>query len=206
MIKKEEEIWRTYPDYPWIEVSNLGRVRTKDRTVTRGDGRKQFVRGRILKQQLKKSGYVNVGFRVNGNYVTLRVHRMVAICFLPNPNDYPEVNHIDCDPANNRAENLEWCTSEYNNAYREKYGTACNHPVIAINPDTGKVFWFESQNEAARKLGVWHQHITKVVKGRYNKTGGYWFCYADEDAVEKARTKFGDKIAEKVKKLIREHI
>lgn len=58
---KQKEVWKTYPKYHFIEVSNLGRVRTKDRVVTYKDGRKKFIKGRILKQQRDKKGYIYVG-------------------------------------------------------------------------------------------------------------------------------------------------
>ena len=54
MSNKEQEIWKVFPEYPFIEVSNLGRVRTKDRVVTYKNGTKHFYKGRVLKQQLKK--------------------------------------------------------------------------------------------------------------------------------------------------------
>lgn len=199
---REQEAWKQYPDYPFIEVSNLGRVRTKDRIITDRRGRKYHIKGRVLKQQRDQCGYMQVHFKVNGKSVCLYIHRMVAITFIPNQNGYPEVNHKDNNRANNNVSNLEWCTREYNNAYREKYGTACNHPVIAINPETGEVLRFESQSEATRKLGVSQGNISMVIKGKYDKTGGYWFCNADKNSVEKVRAKFGDEVAEKVKELM----
>lgn len=280
MSKEDQEIWKTYPEYDFIEVSNLGRVRTKDRTVTRSDGREQFVKGRVLKQQLQRNGYMYVGFGVNGKTVRLLTHRMVAISYVPNPNNYSEVNHKDNDRTNNVVSNLEWCTVQYNIAYREKYGVsareatkALRHSVFAIDLKTGKVLrfgaqneaayqlgisrsslyavingkrytaggywvtedeseiteekiqeinakmhlfggvvavnldnfnvlWFESQSEAALQLGVNVSHVSAVVKGKRNKAGGCWFTYADENAVEKARTEFGDEIAKKVEKLM----
>ena len=78
--------------------------------------------------------------------------------------------------------------------------------MFAVNLKTGKVLYFESQSEAARQLGARQGHINEVVKGKRDKTGGYWFTNADSTAVEKTRAKFGDKIAEKVEKLIREHL
>lgn len=198
---REHEVWKTYPDYDFIEVSNLGRVRTKDRYVPNGRG-KRLVKGHVLKQRILSCGYMYVQFGTNGKHIDLSVHRMVAICFLPNPNNYPEINHIDNNPTNNVVSNLEWCTSEYNIAYREKYGTACNSPVFAINQETSEVFWFRSHHEAARQLGVNQGLVTQVVKGKRHKTGGHWFCYADKNAVEKTRIKFGNEVAEKVEKLI----
>lgn len=210
MIKKEEEVWKTFPEYSFIEVSNLCRVRTKDRKIIDKNERKRFVKGRALKQHLSNSGYMRVQVSVNGKSVNLSVHRIVATCFVPNLNDYPEVNHIDCDPTNNRWDNLEWCTHQENIAYCVKLGNWVNntpsHFVIAVNSDTSEVLWFESQSEAARQLGVYTTNITKVTKGKLNKTGGFWFCNADGTAVEKARAKFGYEVANKVEKLIRERI
>lgn len=204
---KEEEIWKIYPKIPFIETSNFGRIRTKDHYVTIKNGVKRFIKGKVLKQYLNRSGYMYVSFGMNGKKVSLRVHRIVATCFVLNPNGYPQVNHKDNDRTNNSASNLEWCTSEYNNAYREKYGKARNHPVIAVNPETSEVFWFESQREAARQLSVYQTNITQVVKGKchFKTAGGYWFCNADENAVEKTRAKFGDEVAKKVEELIQKY-
>lgn len=100
----DEEIWKTYPDYSFIEVSNLGNVRTKDRYVTDKNGGKRLIKGRVLKQSPSHNGYMSVSFHTNGKRVCLRVNRMVAITFLPNPHNYPEVNHKDCNRLNNRLE------------------------------------------------------------------------------------------------------
>ena len=270
---EEQEIWKTYPEFDFIEVSNLGNVRTKDRVIkVKGQG-KRLVKGRILKQKRDRYGYMEVGFSVSGKIYRRKVHRMVLATFCPNPDNLPEVNHIDCDRTNNRLDNLEWCSSEYNVAYREKYGAACNHPVyavdlgtgkvlrfesqseaarqlgvsvqsvsavvkgrtltaggywftedeseiteekiqevkanmyfrrgvIAVNLETSEVLWFESQSKAARQLNISVQRINMVIKGKQNKTGGFWFCYANEDAEDKTREKFGDEIVNQVEKLM----
>lgn len=62
----------------------------------------------------RSNGYLRVCLWKNGVQQTFRVHRLVAEAFLPNPNNYPEVNHIDKDRANNRVENLEWCSKSHN--------------------------------------------------------------------------------------------
>ena len=208
-MSDEEEIWKTYPEFHFIEASNLGRVRTKNRFVTDRNGKKYHIKGHVLKQQLNKNGYMYVSVSVNGKNCTLSVHRIVATCFIPNPDNLPEVNHIDNDRTNNVASNLEWCTSKYNTAYKEKCGKSAaeisGRPVIVVNQDTSEVFWFETQREAGRQLSFYPGHITDVVRDRRHTTGGYWFCYADENAVEKVRSKFGNKIAEKVGKLISEN-
>lgn len=206
-MTSEKIIWKTYPEYPFIEANQFGEVRTRDRTVVRKDGTKQFVKGHILKQYPQKGGYMQVIFSVNNKKVHLYVHRIIAICFVPNPDNLPEVNHKDNDPANNIASNLEWCTSQYNIDYKKNFGTSASelfgHSVIAINSETSEVFRFESQHEAARHLGVDPSTVTKVVKGKRNKVGNSWFCNVDENAVEKVRDKFGDEVADKVEKLMK---
>lgn len=119
---REREVWGQYPDYDFIEASNLGRIRTKDRVVKGRNGSKRLYKGHVLKQWLDHNGYLFVNFRVNGKKVNLKVHRVVAITFISNPDNLPQVNRIDCDRTNNRVDNLEWCTPQYNSAYCVKMG------------------------------------------------------------------------------------
>jgi hypothetical protein len=107
MPNEDQEIWKTYPDYPFIEANQYGEIRTIDRVVTYKNGARHFYKGHILKQYGSGDGYLHVCFRVNGKLVTLKVHRVIAICFVPNPLGLPEVNHIDCNRANNNVSNLE---------------------------------------------------------------------------------------------------
>ena len=172
---KQKEIWMVFPEIPFIEVSNLGRVRTVDRTVTRGDGTKQFFKSKILKQQQVRGGYMQIRISVCGKKINLYVHRAAATCFIPNPDNLSEINHKDNNPQNNAASNLEWCTRQYNVVYREKYGKSAakifGHPVFAVNLKTGKVLRFESQREAGRQLGIHHSSISKVIEGKLNAVG-----------------------------------
>lgn len=203
----EKEVWRTYPEYPFIEANQFGEVRTKDRVVIRKNGRKLSVKGRVLKQYDNGKGYMRVTFRFNNKTISLRVSRIVATCFIPNPNNLPEVNHIDCNRSNNVVSNLEWCTHQENVAYSNKLGHTAKHnapkkPVIAVNLETLEVCLFESQHEAARQLRIDVRSVNDVIKGRQKTTHIYWFCNVDEKAVENTRTRFGDEVANKVEKII----
>ena len=75
-----------------------------------------------IKQRPNADGYMVITTGKTGNRRTASVHRMVAEAFLPNPNNLPEVNNIDCDRTNNCVENLEWCTHTENIYYSIKMG------------------------------------------------------------------------------------
>ena len=102
-----EEIWVPVLRYEDVyDVSSFGRVK-------RGD--------RILKPQSYSNGYQYVSLCKNGTRENRMIHRLVAEAFLPNDNNYPQVNHIDENIKNNRVDNLEWCTEKYRrepNPYR----------------------------------------------------------------------------------------
>lgn len=111
---KLEEVWKIVNDYPNYEVSNTGRVRNRKS-------------GRLLQQKLGREGrYMSVYLCNNGHENTQRVHRLVAKAFIPNPENKPQVNHIDGNRLNNHISNLEWCTSKENNLHAIK--TELNHP------------------------------------------------------------------------------
>ena len=202
----KNEVWKTYPEFDFIQGSSLGRVRTIDRVVSNGKGTR-LVKGRVLKQQLDKDGYLYVLFKVNGKTVARKVHRIVAQTFIPNPDNLPQANHKDCDRTNNNVKNLEWCTASYNMQYREKYGVSntesLGHPLFAVNLTTLEVSRFCSQHEAGRELNAKQGSINGVIKGRLKQTGGYWFTNADNNAVDVSRNKFGDKVANKIEKLMK---
>ena len=179
-MENQVEIWKAHPDIDKIEVSSFGRVRSSD--------------GHYYNSHRTNKGYLNVRIKIDGNWTAKLVHRLVAQTFIENPDNLPEVNHRDCDRANNNAGNLEWCTHQENVAYRDKLGhTARNNapksPVYAINLATLEVSRFPSQMEAGRSLGILYQSIYKVLKGRINQTGGYWFVNDDGHAVDVVKSK-----------------
>ena len=110
-----EEIWKDIPGYEGLyKASNLGRVQSLDKRRKNG----AFREGCILKMQTWPHGYKKVTlYDGTGSRKTMFVHRIVAITFIDNPNNYAEINHIDEDPSNNNVNNLEWCTKRYNQNY-----------------------------------------------------------------------------------------
>ena len=105
-----EEIWKDIKGYEGkYKVSNLGNVKSLNYNRT--------CKERILKYGINTDGYLFVGLSKNGIHKNFLIHRLTAQAFIENPDNLPQVNHIDEDKSNNCVENLEWCTAEYNNNY-----------------------------------------------------------------------------------------
>ncbi len=116
-----EEIWRDIAGYEGLyQVSNLGRVKSLERTTKRFNGFKvcEYKDGnKILKQSKNYKGYLFVGLCKNGKEKKYKVHRLVAEAFIDNPNNLPQVNHKNENKECNISNNLEWCTNKYNCNY-----------------------------------------------------------------------------------------
>lgn len=78
--------------------------------------------GRILKPSLTHTGYLHVNLYKDGKRITRNVHRLMAETFIPNPDNLPQVNHINGDKTDNRVENLEWCTAQHNISHAVETG------------------------------------------------------------------------------------
>ena len=113
-----EEVWKDVVGYEdRYQVSNMGRVRSKDIVLHKLDGKTEFRKGRIVKFQLTKDGYHQYLFSngTNKPRKLMRIHRVVAMAFIPNPLNKPCIDHINTIRNDNRVENLRWCTQSENN-------------------------------------------------------------------------------------------
>ena len=117
------EIWLPIIGYEEIyEVSNYGILRSLDRIVKYKNGKKCFHKGRIIKQSKDEDGYYIVSLCKNGDQITQKIARLVAIHFIPNLENKPEVNHKDGIKTNNRVNNLEWSTEKENSQHAHDLG------------------------------------------------------------------------------------
>ena len=112
------EIWKDIEGFEGLyQVSDEGRIKSLPREIVYKDGRKKILKEKILENVKNDLGYYFVQLYKNGEKSRKKVHRLVAEAFIQNPNNLPQVNHKDERKTNNRVENLEWCTHEYNMNY-----------------------------------------------------------------------------------------
>lgn len=164
------EIFRESSTIPGYMVSNMGRVmNTKTGNV--------FL-GRIN----MKTGYREISVKRNGKYKYYLVHRLVAELFCKKPEGIEtEVNHINGNRLDERAENLEWITHAENLHHCYAIGRrdhdVAPKPVIATSMDTGEKMTFPSIYKAARFLGISQGNICMACKGQRPYAGGYYWRY-----------------------------
>ena len=160
------EVWRDVVGFEGhYKVSNKGRVLSLKRTVLRNpkkpNGCPRTYKETLLPLILNDKGYYKVNLCKDGGHIQREVQRLVAMAFLPNPNNYPCVNHIDCDKRNNRVENLEWCTYKMNSEHAARNGRYDNAvrkyreslPRYKVFDKTGKCVFIGTTAEIAARFG-----------------------------------------------------
>lgn len=122
MIELIDEQWNSVPDYElYYEVSNKGRIRSLPRKAKTANG-ERTVHGRVMKESVNTSGYSTIRLFKDGRGETVMIHRLVALVFISNPDNKPQVNHKDFNRRNNNADNLEWTTRQENITHAKDAG------------------------------------------------------------------------------------
>jgi hypothetical protein len=191
------EIWKDINGYEgYYQISNQGNVRSIDRFDGVHDRK-----GTIIKPNLKQNGYLQVGLRMHSKRKWIGVHRLVAIHFIENPDNKPQVNHIDGNKQNNTINNLEWVTAKENQNHATKLGLRKNMPkgkkhcyygkfgadshsakqVIRRNPKTGETKLYKAK-VLAKYEGFDVTSISKCCHGKLKTHKGYeWYFANDSD-------------------------
>lgn len=170
------EQFKNIEGWPNYKVSNLGRV------VSTKHGKEN-----VLSPMKNWGGYVSVGLS-NVTVKRYLIHRLVALAFIPNPNNYPQINHKNGIRTDNRADNLEWCTGSQNQKHAFKYlgrkpfspwlgkydsDNPKSKPVIQKDKQGNIIRRWDSMMQAERIGGFWANHIGKVTKGKLATHGGF---------------------------------
>lgn len=177
------EIWKDIKGYEGLyQVSNMGRIKSLGNNKTRKE--------KILSLKPSNDGYIRVYLCKNGKQKPFSVHRLVAQAFLPNPDNLPEVNHIDENKENNHVKNLEWCDRKYNMNYGSRNERASisrkgkkhkrKKQILCI--ETGEIF--DTSQDVINKMfngKADSSTIRKNSRGETKSAYGYHFKYIERE-------------------------
>lgn len=179
--------WKDIEGYEGLyQISDRGFVRSLDRIDCAG----RKLKGKIKRAVKDKNGYLQIRLSKNGITQTYKVHRLVARAFISNPLEYPQVNHLDENKANNAAENLEWCDCKYNICYgtaRDRAKRNMDYEYVAAKRKRAVLQMDEKGNsirlwngivDASKSLGICCTMICKCCRGVQGTAGGYKWQYA----------------------------
>ena len=175
----DREIWKDVVGYDGLyQVSNLGNIRNTKKN-------------KLKKIFINEKGYCQTTLNKNGKLKQVRLHQLVAKAFIPNPNNYIEINHIDGNKLNNELSNLEWCSRKHNVIHAYKTGLISKHQIekttIKMKEKNKKpivqiangivINEFESIQKASEMLKIHYSCILRVLKNKHKKTHGFVFRY-----------------------------
>jgi hypothetical protein len=178
------EIWKDVVGFEGLyQVSNYARFKSLPKII-RPEGRSYAVGERLIKSHVNKYGYVKVPFIKDYKKYNKQVHRMVALAFIPNPENLPQIDHIDGDRQNNHVSNLRWCTILENRNFplsKKSHDEAIERQRIAVvqlTKDGEFIAEHVSMNQAGRDLDIAGGWLCKCIKNG-KMCNGFWFMKKD---------------------------
>lgn len=185
-----KEIWKDIEGFEgFYQVSNLGNIRSLDRRIIQVDSKKgkysRIIKGRIIKPENNKRGYKCVSLTIQNKKVSKTIHRLVAEAFIPNPNNYPLINHIDGNKQNNKVTNLEHCSYKHNvnEAIRLgllKPGEHSCKKCIQKDFNGNIINIYKSITEASKSTGIYIGNISATCLGNQKYAGKYKWEFLKE--------------------------
>ena len=182
------EIWKAIPNYEGLyEVSTMGRVRSLNRATPHPRNKTMLLprKGKILKSGLDKYGYPVVTLCKDKITKTCKVHRLVAITYIPNPDDLPQIDHINAKKYDNRPENLRWCTTQQNTAWRDlvhRPKVLCKETRMQFDSSYDAAAWVIRRGSKNRKgiLTTNYKTVARCIRDACNNRIGsaYKFHWA----------------------------
>lgn len=167
---ENKEIWKDIEGFEGkYQISSIGRVKSL-----------KYGKEKILKGGKDKDGYLFVNLYKDKKRKKIFIHRLVAQAFIPNPENKPEIDHINTIRTDNRVENLRWVTSSENKNNPitiEKYKNCSSIPVLQFTLDGKFIRKWDSATQAERELGFISSNISMCCSGRRKKTGNYKWHY-----------------------------
>ena len=172
------EEWKDIKDYEGLyQVSNWGRMMSLNYRKTG--------KSKLMKLMKNKKGYLTVVFHKNGEYKRYLVHRLVAEHFIPNPDNLPQVNHLDEDKTNNSVDNLEWCDNKENSNHgtrNERISSAntngkLSKTVLQFTLSGDLIREWVSMAECTRN-GFRQSAVCRCCRGEKPQYKGFKWCYA----------------------------
>lgn len=175
------EEWKDIDGYESLyQISNKGRVKSLERQC-RTKNYLRRVPEKIISYCHDTYGYPIVTLHKCGKKKTHTIHKLVAKAFIPNPNNYPSVNHIDENKDNNCVENLEWCTVKYNNAFgtrNERIKRSQQRPILQLDNSGNLIKEWKGMNELCKITGYDQSLISRVCNGKVRHKTAYGYKWS----------------------------
>lgn len=130
---------------------------------------------KFLKPKREKSGYLHVDLYKNGQMKSYKIHRLVAMAYIPNPDNLPQINHKDENKTNNCLQNLEWCDSKYNINYGNRTEKT-KKPILQYDLDGNFIREWPSATDVGREV---KSNICNCLKGKLPKAYGFIWKYKE---------------------------
>lgn len=189
-------MWKKIPNTDFYYANMSGQIKSVDHRqyyISHGRETSYIRKGKVLKQVIDSNGYycVAITFK-NKKQKVIQVHRLIAKTFIPNPENKPQVNHIDGNKLNNKVSNLEWCSVRDNllHAYKTGLNKGSHHmagkfnekhpnskPIYMCDKDGKILKEFPSLSEATRQTGFLTTHISACARGKRKTCGGYRWIF-----------------------------